>query len=192
MLFTHPTSKFEEMAKQTSEVFTLKSPLAMPDGYVSLVEAMRILDKSHQQIDRYVKANEIESRMIHRPNRKPERIFLEASLILRRDKVQQRKEVRPPSQLGPKATPASLQIANVALEKIAAAGVGMASAFESYINKPRAVLISEKLWLSIDEAELYSGLARADLLRLAKSGDIVARKSSGWKLQRRSLEEFNG
>jgi hypothetical protein len=196
--FTHPTSKFELMAKQSSEVFTLKSPLAMPDGYVSLVEAMRILGRSHQQIDRYVKTDQITSRMIHRPNRKPERVFLESSLIARRDQEHRRKAIRPPSQLAPKPQAAALALAapvaaaSQALEKVAAGIVGFTSAFDSYTQRKPAVPITEKLWLSLEEAADYSGLVRADLLRLIQAGTLKARKSGGWKLQRKSLEAFNG
>jgi hypothetical protein len=55
-----------------------------------------------------------------------------------------------------------------------------------------SVAIGVKLWLSLDEAAEYSGLARTDLLLLCKQGKLTARKSGGWKIQRKSLEEFEG
>jgi hypothetical protein len=63
-----------------------------------------------------------------------------------------------------------------------------------------AVRLSEKVWLSLDEAAEYSGLAKNDLLRLCQEADpnsfgapsLVARKSGGWKIQRKSLEAFDG
>lgn len=54
------------------------------------------------------------------------------------------------------------------------------------------VAVSQKLWLTLDEAAEYSGLARADLLTLCREEKLTARKSGGWKIQRKSLEEFEG
>jgi hypothetical protein len=55
-----------------------------------------------------------------------------------------------------------------------------------------AVRLVEKLWLSLEESVAYSGLAGADLIRLAREGKISARKSAGWRFRRASLEAFEG
>jgi hypothetical protein len=57
---------------------------------------------------------------------------------------------------------------------------------------PRPVDITQKLWLSLEEAAYYSGLAKRDLLTLCQAGKIVSRKSAGWKIRRASLEAFKG
>jgi excisionase family DNA binding protein len=58
-------------------------------------------------------------------------------------------------------------------------------------RRPR-VGVTEKLWLSLDEAAAYSGLSKADLYRLVQDGKLQGRKSPGWKIRRASLEAFEG
>jgi hypothetical protein len=58
--------------------------------------------------------------------------------------------------------------------------------------RPDTMPIAKKLWLSLDEAAEYSGLARADLLMLCRTEMLTTRKSGGWKILRKSLEEFEG
>jgi len=75
----------------------------------------------------------------------------------------------------------------------------IAKMFAPKQNEPPAdqierVPIDKKLWLSLDEAAAYSGLARADLLQLCQmeTPPFVVRKSGGWKIRRASLEAFTG
>lgn len=173
----------------------------MPGGYVSRAEALKILEKGDATIDRYAKTGKVKTKLVPRPGKRAERVYLESDLHGLKEFEERRKEVRPPSAIAPKpAAPAAangqaLAITNFALEKIAAAGIGLTSALEAYMQrKPDApvVPISEKLWLSLDEAADYSGLVRADLLRLISAGTLKARKSGGWKILRESLEGFKG
>lgn len=52
---------------------------------------------------------------------------------------------------------------------------------------------SQKLWLTLGEARIYSGLGRKDLIELAASGKVQTRMSGNRRVfQRRSLEAFQG
>jgi hypothetical protein len=54
------------------------------------------------------------------------------------------------------------------------------------------VAVTEKLWLTLEEAGAYSGLGRNDLLNLCQTATLIARKSGGWRILRTSLEAFDG
>jgi hypothetical protein len=45
-------------------------------------------------------------------------------------------------------------------------------------------------WITLDEAVIAFGMARADLLALCRAGSLTARKAGGWRILRRSLEAF--
>ena len=82
------------------------------------------------------------------------------------------------------------------------------------IAPPPAVPLSQKLWLTLDEAAEYSGLSRGDLTKLCRQSSegrgqllaealaieerglprhaLIVRKSGGWKILRKSLEAFEG
>lgn len=66
--------------------------------------------------------------------------------------------------------------------------------FERIVAIQAATAATSKLWLSLDEAAAYSGLARADLLELCRQEKppFDVRKSGGWKIRRASLEEYAG
>lgn len=161
-------------------------------------EAMQILGKSQATIERHITNRTVPMRLVPRRGQKPLRVFLASALEDLRDKEQRRKAHRPPSAIAPKPPAAAMALAapvaatSQALEKVAAGIVGFTSAFDSFTQRKPAVPITEKLWLSLEEAEELSGLARATLLKLAQSGAVTALKSGGWKLQRKSLEAFNG
>jgi predicted DNA-binding transcriptional regulator AlpA len=165
---------------------------AIPEGYVAMPEAMQMLGKSQATMERHVTNRTVPMRLIPRRGQKPMRVFLASALEELRNKEQRRKAHRPPSAITPKPPALNTQITTFALDKIAAAGIAIASALDAHLHKKPIVPIAEKLWLSLEEAEELSGLARATLLKLAQSGAVTALKSGGWKLRRKSLEEFNG
>jgi excisionase family DNA binding protein len=51
--------------------------------------------------------------------------------------------------------------------------------------------LQHKLYLSLDEAALLSGLPRSYLLRRVKEGVIPAAKIKGWRIRRVDLEHYN-
>lgn len=70
--------------------------------------------------------------------------------------------------------------------------VDVVRAIREAIETPRPVGIREKLWLTIAEASELSGRSHTWLLRVCHQGKLVAEKDGGWKILRRSLEEFRG
>jgi excisionase family DNA binding protein len=54
------------------------------------------------------------------------------------------------------------------------------------------VSVRHKIWLSLEEAQAYSGRSRKYLLKLVKEGRIFAEKDGGWRIHRASLEAFAG
>jgi predicted DNA-binding transcriptional regulator AlpA len=184
---------------QVVEKFKLEAPNVLPAGFVTLSEACEILGRSDSTIERYVAQKKLEQRIIRQPgSRRTVRTYPKAALIELRKAEERKKDVRPPSAVAPKPPAVALALAapvaatSQALEKVAAGIVGFTSAFDSFTQRKPSVPITEKLWLSLEEAEELSGLARATLLKLAQSGAVAALKSGGWRLQRKSLEAFNG
>ena len=59
------------------------------------------------------------------------------------------------------------------------------------VTAPR-IGIAQKLWLSLEEAQAYSGLSRTRLLALCRAGRLVAMRDRGWRIRRASLEAFAG
>lgn len=58
-------------------------------------------------------------------------------------------------------------------------------------EKPPAVRIAERLFLSIQEASDYSGLPQSHIRRLMKAGTLPAlRTGGGWRIKRADLEKL--
>ena len=55
--------------------------------------------------------------------------------------------------------------------------------------RPR-VPLSQKIYLTLNEAVAYTGLTRAMLLRAIKSGQLKAIKDGGWKIRRTRLDQL--
>lgn len=78
----------------------------------------------------------------------------------------------------------------------AAALVKMPDAFEALMrymvlqehNNTRKISPSQKAYLTLDEAVEYSGLPKAELLRMIGSGLVDARKCGRWYIRRKSLD----
>lgn len=144
--------------------------------WLTLEEAMRALGKSRKTIERLVASQELKSQLEERQGRKSERVYSAEDV--------ERLKRQPATQaLAPR------QQVQLALPEL---GKEIGSAIRELADQPERVGITLKLWLSLEEATLYSGLAKRDVLKLARDGRIVARKSGGWKILRKSLEAFEG
>lgn len=150
------------------------------EQWPTIEEAAAQLQTSVRTLWRYKKEGAIQTRKRQRPGKKPENVCRPQDIArLMPSDV----HVMPASAAGKEITirrPAP-KTWEGALERIA-----------TIMAVPASVAIGVKLWLSLDEAAAYSGLARADLLKLCQEEKLIARKSGGWKIQRKSLEEFEG
>jgi predicted DNA-binding transcriptional regulator AlpA len=165
------------MAKQQ------RAEAAIEPGFLTMPEAVKYLGRSKKTIERHLQRQEIDTKTIAIPKRKPLRVYSEASLQALRQHNEKRNErialaaqTRPPAPSGPRELAITLPTINAVKEVC-----------ESF--KPPQPL---PLWLDLEQAAAYSGLARETLLRLAQTGKVTAIKSGGWKLHRASLEAFAG
>lgn len=166
--------------------------VTLPPGFVDRAAAMRELGKSDSTIERLVANGELGSRTVPRPGRRAERVYSSADIERLKEREEQRAQARPPSALAvrqPSESP-QWQAVQAILDRIQQQQTRLLDA-PAAPAKPQ-VEIKDKLWLSLDEAVAYSGLARRDLIQMCREGKVVARKSGGWKILRKSLEVFEG
>lgn len=157
--------------------------VAIGAEWLTRPEALRALEKSQSTLERLVAAGDIQTKQQEVEGRKPMTLYQRGD-VERIAAAPRRAVARIPNNVTP-------ELVRALVERTAA---------------PAAVPITEKLWLSLDEAVEYSGLARSDLAKLCQislreqaawraerlPGTLVVRKSGGWKILRRSLEEFEG
>lgn len=169
--------------------------IILPPGFITREQAMRILQKSETSIERLVRTKEVESRLFPAAGRRPIRYYTEASVQAFKDLEERREAARPPSQLNWKAKSAPKEPPPQTSVELAIPDKAVSTLREllERLIAPKPVPLTEKLWLSLDEASELSGLARGHLLTLINAGKLIALKSGGWwKIQRASLEAFAG
>ena len=66
----------------------------------------------------------------------------------------------------------------------------IAQLFADQTALPRAVPVEQKIFLTLKEADDYSGLPKAWLLRDIKSGKLQAIKAGGWRIRRSALDHL--
>lgn len=166
-------------------------PDTIPANYLDRRTALETLGVSEATLDRMASDGRVASKTEPRPGRKPERVYSAQDVERLKAEKEKRREARPPSALAPKT-----QLMLPAFDGVAEAMRELASSLAYRVDDERErsenFTLREKLWLTLEEAAAYSGLARRDLVRLRREGKLVARKSGGWKYLRRSLEEFAG
>jgi helix-turn-helix protein len=177
------------MATQANEAISI-----VPPGYLTREQAMKTLEKSETSIERLVRTGELASKLFPAPGRRPVRYYTAESVEAFKALEERKRAATPPSVLRKREEakeereppPRSLALA------VPDSAVTFLREALERLTALKPVAVTEKLWLSLDEAAELSGLARADLLRLVKAGTLIARKSGGWKILRKSLEAFEG
>jgi hypothetical protein len=166
--------------------------VALASGWLATEEVMRELGKARRTIQELAQQGRLKWRWSEREGMRPERVYRAEDVELLKSSARPKAQPRQ----RPKALPAPAE-ATLALS--ADATDYLKRILERWSNAPPQlalplppVPLTEKLWLNLDEASEYSGLARADLERLCRNGTLVARKSGGWKILRKSLEAFEG
>lgn len=176
------------------------APGATLREWLTREEAKQRLAKSDATLDRLVAAGRLNSKLEPRPGRKPERLYHAGDV----ERLAVEKEEAPLTHAAAKSTALVLSHEAVSFIKEQIAEFRAARNGETQIARP--VPITEKLWLSLDEAVEYSGLAKSDLLQVCQRslreqernlyqqqpGNLIVRKSGGWKILRKSLEAFEG
>jgi helix-turn-helix protein len=153
----------------------------LSNEWLTVEEASRAMGKSARTVERLAESGAIETKFQPVAGRKPVRLF-RAGDVEQPKKVE--KKPKPAHALviehQPKPVPPPAQ--QLTLPALA----------EMLFALRSEVPLTEKLWLSLEEAQALSGLARNDLLRLCQEKKLTARKSGGWRILRRSLEAFEG
>lgn len=173
--------------------------VTIPSGYVVLPMVMNDLGKGAKTVERLVASGDLRSQMVPRPGMKPERVYLYEDVKKLKEAHAKRRERTAVVAIRPPREPQSDRLVQVMKEFMERINMQVGrlqlqateQAVETAAAEP-AVRLTEKLWLSLEEAIAYSGLAGADLIREAKAGKITSRKSAGWRFLRRSLEAFEG
>lgn len=173
--------------------------VTLPPEWLSIEEAKERLNRSARSVLRLVADGKLASKLEPRPGRKPERVFSAqqvaelarnhssgAVAVRKAPAPRERRYSLPPAAQMHLALPQAL---GEAIQSLASA---LAYQADSARELKDEIPAHQKLWLSLKEATLLSGLAQRDVLKLAQTGRIVARKSGGWKILRKSLEAFEG
>lgn len=178
------------MPSENEDMATSQAPLIVPSGYLTLGDTLTELGKSVKTVERLVASGDLESKLIPREGRKPERVYSAAAVARLKSENDRRRERRQATVPATRQIPAPPRITSLAIPPDTITTIR--DAMSQFLASP-PVRITDKLWLTLKEARAYSGLGRKDLLDLAEAGEIQTRKSGRRRLFRRaSLEAFQG
>jgi hypothetical protein len=158
-------------------------------------EAARLLGIGERTLDRMVKLKGYpEVRMRPRDGRKPEP-------VVNPDDLRQMLAGRHITAVMPPESAASVALAELAARPVngptpeeVVQGAGIARVLKALagvvLPSLEAARDDRRLWLGLKMAAQYSGLSMVLLQRLCAAGRILAVKDTGWKIQRRALDEL--
>lgn len=159
----------------------------IPEGYVPLQEAMGLLGRSRSTLDRAVQDRALRGRYVRRPNVKPERVYNLEDLAKLKARADETKPRAHKEDIGEALTTTLAPLLERALVP--------QRPLTDVVPKPPAIAITQKLWLSLEEAAEYSGISQANLRQLIDAGDLKALRIGEfrtWRILRESLEAFKG
>ena len=155
----------------------------LPEGWLDLTETMKRLGKSQSTVDRLVASREIATKLRPIPGRKPMRLYRQSDIEKLAEEAT-RREMR--SALRHRAPQLN------APESARPLLPGTIAPDGKFIER---VSILQKLWLTLEEAAAYSGLAESYLERAIREGKLRAVKGGAhgaWAIRRENLEGFEG
>jgi hypothetical protein len=162
-------------------------PATINPDWLPLDETMARLGKSQSTIERLVGSRALRSMLSPRPGRKPERLY--SAEDVERLKEESGAATSRTVTVAKKAPGALISgDGNVMLSSLV-------PLLTKWLNGGQGTRASEKLWLSLEEATAYSGLAESFLERAIREGKLRAVKGGphgAWSIQRASLEAFEG
>jgi len=162
-------------------------------GLLRKPEALARLGIGEATLDRWASIKKIGSQLVPRPGKKAERCYsvddVERELRVKEARAAKRPpSAQPTNGAGGEGKPeTALTLRGPGLN----AGT-LREFMDEWLDHRNDVPLNQKLWLSLEEAAAYSGLAQATLLKLSQTGDVRAVKSGGWKISRQSLETWSG
>jgi hypothetical protein len=173
--------------------------------WLPLADAIRALNKSQTTIERLVAAEELRSKLEPRQGRKPERVYHAGDIerLMNNPTLSHAQQKTMALALPDTLSDSLRKLVDVIAQQ---ASERKTEADRKAESEPKPLVsLSEKLWLTLEEGTAYSGLARADLLKLCQEAfqrqeaqesrppnALIVRKSGGWKILRKSLEAFEG
>lgn len=158
------------------------------EEWLTTEQTTKALGKALRTVQDLAASGKLRWKLRHRPGTKPERLYDASDVAQLAPQERPSVEKKPRAPRGSKPEPQGKQLALAVPEATASLLKEMVAQWHA----PKPVELVHKLWLSLDEAAEYSGLARTTLLDLIGKSKLVALKSGGWKIQRKSLESFKG
>jgi hypothetical protein len=160
----------------------------LPSEYVTTEKAMKQLGKSERSLQRLVASGDL--RFITEDGTRT-RFYHAGDLerILEEGTKTQREQ---PTGRLPRSLPAGGGLVRQSPARLALMLEPRLAKLYAAAHVVEPIPLWRKLWLTLDEAQVYSGLSHGDLVQLCREQRLTARKSPGWRIRRDSLEQFDG
>jgi len=173
----------------------------VPPGYLPINDTVGALGRSIKTVERLVAAGELDSKLIAREGRKPERVYSASDIErLKRENMRRRERrlATIPSNRQISAPPPATASVAISPDSLTA----LREAMSQLVLQRSAVPISQKLWLTLQEAAEYSGLSQTYLRESCiRPGDyregenligVRGGPHGALRIQRASLDAFSG
>jgi chemotaxis protein histidine kinase CheA len=207
-----PDEEFES-CEEFDEPGEAEPELLAPPGYIFREEAIQQLG-SKATVERRVKSKELRTKELPRDGKKPLRVYLAADIETLKRTKHERREAQPPSAKAAAAETTALEPRRSSsngvpvpyfqelvktLRELAITQqqlqqrIGQLEVPPAQVVVDLQVPLQHKLWLSMREAHVYSGLPTRRLRKLLAEEIIVAvGEGRGTRILRKSLEAFEG
>ena len=173
----------------------------IPPGFLTAAEAGKLFKRTKRTLLRQVKDGKVRGEWIEREDGNREVVYSQADLKKLKAERDRRTAARPPNQV--EGQMERRLVRNHPLRLLEELAERDRRVFLTMLQAQGQVpRLTEKVWLSLDEAVEYSGLAKSDLVKLCQRSwewkesypppPLTVRKSGGWKILRRTLEAFEG
>lgn len=184
--------------KETKQTMSAKATV-LSSEWLTTEETMRALGKSRRTVQKLAQRKKLSWKLQSQTGRKPERVYAFADIENLRKEVMDEEErsqaisVRPRSAEAYAVGQQALALTRELIERFfTQREIELKAEQERQIEQRAKAIREARLWLTLEEAAAFSNLPRETLRLLAIEGKINAMKVGGWRIQRRSLEEFAG
>jgi excisionase family DNA binding protein len=166
----------------------------VPAGYVPKEDVKNALAISDPTIERMARDGRVGSKLVPRQGRKAERMYLATDVERLKREKEKREEIQAAARSAPKLLEAGgAEKAEVVSIKTGFPVSAVRELLEEWAEKREEVGVREKLWLTWDEAAELSGIPVTYVREAAHAGSIKCKRfGRSWRVQRKSLEAFEG